>query len=437
MERMRVVVVAAVVGLALAGAAEAQDRKAWGRVSFYGNGSSTSFDDGVQSSFAELIGNITFQSATGDDVTYDYRADIRLAGYPGSGDRGRRVSIYDAYAGARFGGGRFGVRAGQMWLNDLGGLGSVGGGMFEYRSRKRANGDRWRAALFGGLEPKVLDAGYVDSVFKAGGLFTYEGARMRRHVVGFVHIRDNGMTERSVISFTNFLPVNSKLFVYQAGEWDLKGPGVSGGGSLTYFFTNARYAPGKLVELQGTYHRGRSIDQRSIIRDQLDGRPVDPKALDGMRFESWTGRVTFSLTRTLRVFGGYGQDRNNRDDQVSGRVTAGLYTSNLFRTGLDVTASTNRIDRGTNGSYNSWYVSVGRQVGRAVYLSGDYTSSLSVYHFTSATGFVIDTRPTSRRVALSGVINATRAASLLVTAERVLYNDSNQWRVLSGLTYRF
>ena len=202
------------------------------------------------------------------------------------------MSIYDAYAGVRLFDGAIGIRGGQMWLNDLGGLGAVGGAMVELRQRTRPGG-RWRATLFGGFEPRIMDVGYEDQVMKFGGLVAYDGPGMRRHVVGFVHIRDNGMTERSVFCFTNYLPLDKRLFVYQAAECDVAGPGIPSTGSLTYFFANGRYVVNK-VELQGTYHHGRSIDSRSIVRDQLDGRAVDPKALDGLQFESLTGRVTVS-----------------------------------------------------------------------------------------------------------------------------------------------
>jgi hypothetical protein len=431
------VLAALVAGLAAEPRADAQTRAAWGRIALFGNGSSTTQDSGGQSTLNELIANITFESATGDNVNYEYRADIRMAGYQGSGDRTRRVSIYDAYAGVRLANGTVGIRAGQMWLNDLGGLGAIGGGMVEFRQPKRSRGGRWRAALFGGLEPRILDTGYESHIFKVGGLVAYDGAGMRRHVLGFVHVRDNGMTERSVFTMTNFLPIDKRLFVYQAAEYDLGGPGIAGMGSLTYFFTNARYAPSDRIEFQGTFHRGRSIDSRSIVRDQLDGRPVDPKALDGLRFESVTGRVTVSLGHRVRLFGGYGQDRNNRDDAVSGRITYGLFATNVLRTGLDLTASDSKIDRGTSGSYDSWYVSLGRSLGGRVYMTGDYSSSLSVFHFTSSSGFLIDTRPRSRRLSVSGIINSTRSTSLLITAERVFDDTATQTRILSGLTYRF
>ncbi len=260
---------------------------------------------------------------------------------------------------------------------------------------------------------------------------------MRRHVAGFVHIRDEGVTERSVLSFTNFLPLGKQVFVYQAAEYDLDGPGIPDTGALTYFFANGRYVVNRWVELQGLYHHGRSIDSRSIVRDQLDGRPIDPKALDGLRFESITARATVSVGRWLRLFGGYGQDRNNREDEASGRLTYGAYASNVLRTGIDVTASDSRIDRGANGWYDSWYVSVGRSFGSRVYLTGDYSSSLSFYRFTSAAGFTIESQPTTRRLALSSVINTTRTTSILITGERVLYDDGAQTRILSGLTWRF
>jgi hypothetical protein len=429
---------AALLGLlATAPCASAQTRPAWGRVALFGSGATTTQDDGPTSTLGELIANLTFESATGDDVRLDYRADVRLAGYTGQYSRPTRVSLYDAYAGVRLRGGTIGIRGGQMWLNDLGGLGSVGGGMVELAQRKRAGKGRWRASLFGGFEPRIQEAGYVENVTKVGGLVAYDGAGMRRHVIGFVHIRDQGLTERSVLSFTNYLPLGKQVFVYQAAEYDLAGPGIRNTGALTYFFANGRYVVNRWIELQGLYHRGRSIDSRSIVRDQLDGRAIDPKALDGMRFESLTGRATVTLGKYLRLFGGYGQDRNNRDDQASGRLTYGAYASNVLKTGIDVTFSDSRIDRGTNGWYNSWYVSVGRSLGSRVYLTGDYSSSLSLYRFTSATGFIIESQPTTRRLALSSVINTTRTTSILITGERVLFDTGTQTRILAGLTWRF
>ena len=217
----------------------------------------------------------------------------------------------------------------------------------------------------------------------------------------------------------------------------MSGPGVSGAGNLTYFFINGRYVVSQRVEVQGLYHHGHSIDSRSIVRDQLDGRPVDPKALDGMKFESLTARATVTLFKNVRVYGGIGQDRNNRDDEPSRRVTFGLFAPNVLKTGIDLTVSDSRMDRGTSGSYDAWYASVGRSFGGRVYVTGDYSSSLSIYRFTSATGFVLDTRPLTRRFAVSGIINAFRGASFQVTAERVLDSDATQTRLLSGISYRF
>lgn len=436
---MRMLARALTLGLAIATTtvAHAQTQKAWARVSFFGDAATTTQESGLHSSFGELLANVTFQSAVGETVPYEYRADIRMAAYPTMSNRSRRISIYDAYVGVHLAAGHATLRVGEMWLNELGGLGQLGGAMFEVRQSPRAGHGSWRAAIFGGLEPKILDVGFVNDVYKFGGMVAYDGKGARRSVIGFVALRDQGHAERTVLLTNNFLPIGRKIFVYQVAEYDLRGPGVDGAGSLTYLFVNGRYTPNDTVEVQATVHRGRSIDSRSIIQDQLDGRPVDPRALDGLRYESVSGRVTIRLMKRLRVFGGYGQDRNNRDDSTAGRLTYGLFASNVASTGVDVTFTDSRINRGTSGSYDSWYVSLGRSFGSHVYLTGDYGSSLSVLRFTSSSGFVIETRPRTRRLAFSGVFNVGGGTSLLVTAERVLDSGSTQTRVMSGITYRF
>jgi hypothetical protein len=414
-------------------AARAQSRPAWGRVALYGSTSSTG---GSDASFSELIGTFTFQSADGEDRPLEYRADLRVAGYPGM-ERERRVSIYDAFLGVRFAEGRAGIRLGQMWLNDLGGLGSVGGVSFDVRQPSRPRTGRWRAGLFAGLEPKIMEAGYVEDVLKAGGLVAYDGVGARRHVLGFVHVADRGETERSVVVTTNFVPAGKDFFLYQSAEYDIAGPGVEGPGALTYWFTSARYSPAARVELQGSYHRGRSIDSRTIIRDQLDGRPIDPRALEGLRFESASGRVTVTVAGGVRVFGGYGRDRNNREDSASGRMTYGFFAADVGGTGLDVSAGDSRLQAGDGRSFNSWYVSVGRTLARRVYLTGDFGSSLSVYRFVTASGFVIENRPRTRRAAISGLVSLPHGTSLVTTAEWLTDGDASQARLMSGLSYRF
>ena len=416
--------------------AQTAARPAWGRVSFFTNASNTTADSG-SSSFSELIGTATFESPSGDDVHLEYRADVRFAGYPGSSYRARRISIYDAYVGKRFNGGRMAVRAGQMWLNELGGLGAVGGGLFEVGQPRHEKRGRWRAVAFAGLEPRTLEAGYVTNVLKAGAFAAFDGVGLRRHVVGVVALRNQGLIERSVVVINNLLPVSRRLFVYQAAEYDVKSAGIASPGSLTYFFGNARYTATRVLEFQGSYHRGRSIDSRTIVRDQLDGRAVDPRVLDGLRFESASGRVTVTIRPGLRVYGGYGRDRNNHDDAASTRVTYGVFASDVGGSGLDVTASDSRMQRPGGNSYNSWYVSLGRSFSRRVYLSGDYGSSLSVVRFVTASGFLIETRPHSRRLAFSSLFNLTRVASLLASVERVADGTSTQTRLMSGINYRF
>jgi len=173
------------------------------------------------------------------------------------------------------------------------------------------------------------------------------------------------------------------------------------------------------------------------VRDQLDGRAVDPRLLDGLRFESANGRVTVTIKSGLRVFGGYGRDRNNHDEAASNRYAYGVFASNVLATGLDLTASDSRMERPGGNSYNSWYVSLGRSFTRRIYLSGDYGSSLSVVRFVTASVCVIETRPHTRRLAVSTLLNMNGGASVLASVERLTDGASTQTRLMSGLNYRF
>jgi hypothetical protein len=406
-----------------------------GRASFYTHGARIDSGD-VSRSYGEFTTAITFQlpDRAGDGL--EYGLDLRHSAYTLEG-RQPRLSLYDAYVGQRLAGGALGVRAGHMWLNELGGLGAFAGGLVEVRqpASTQTGLGRWRGGVFGGLEPRVYQSGYADHVRKAGGYVVLEGARSRRHVLGYVQVRNGSLTERSALSFANYLPVGV-VSIYQAGEYDLAKPGGAGSPGLTYIFTNARASLGRKVELMGTFNRGRSIDVRSVSEDVLNGRPVSPRAIEGLLYRSIGGRITVEVAPRVRAYVGYARDRNNRDDADTGRWLAGGYASDVFHSGLDVTLSDSRFERPT-GSYHSTYVSLGRQIGRRVYVTGDYTTSLALVRFLRSDGALIELRPETRRFGASGVLTLSRTLTLLVSAEETLDTDVTELRLLSGLTVRF
>ena len=409
----------------------------WARVSFFAQGASSSLDGEATPAFSEVVTTLAAESVHRQDGGFQYGVNLRFGTYPSSEDRPQRVSIYDAYVAQSFSDGRMFAKGGQMWLNDLGGLGALAGGLFEMRQGWRTKGLRWRAGGFGGVEPKILEAGYVPGITKYGGYFALDGNGARKHVVGYVGVRNQNLTERSVLTFTNSVPAGKSFFLYQAAELDLAGPGGQGQGHLSYFFVNAHGSPSQAVDVQVTYHRGVSIDSRSITDDIISGRPVPAKSLDGFLFQSIGTRVSVRVTKTIRVYGGYGQDTNDRDADPTGRITLGGSVSNLLGTGIDVTVSDYRYSSGTSSSYDSWYVSAGRSLGSRVYVSGEYNSSLSVLRLTQADGIVIENRPQTKRVGGSAVINLTRTVGLLFNADYTMDGSYREMRLLSGLTYRF
>lgn len=427
----------AAVVLALLGApAAAQALPGFGRVSLFAQTFRTSGADGTTSSFSEVWAGATLRSASAEEGGFEYGLDFRGATYP-STERDTRLSVWDAWLGARASGGTFSLKAGQMWLTDLGGLGALGGLAAEVSPRSSSSLGRFRLGIFAGLEPNSWEAGFVKDVRKTGGYLALDGERGRKHVLGYVLVKNSGVTERSVVTLTNFIPGGSKFFLYQAAEYDLAGPGGTGSpGGLTYFFTNVRWAPIPRLELLATFHRGLSIDTRTITQDQLNGRPVDPRLLEGFLFESVGGRVTVEVFRSVRVYGGWAREKNNRDAAPSDRIAAGLWASNLFRSGFDLTVSDNRY-QSPQGPYDAWYVSLGRNLGSRLYLSADYSNSVSVLRLTDSGGVVVESRPRTRRFGLNGVANIGRSLTLLLTAEQIRDDTSKDNRGMAGLSFRF
>jgi hypothetical protein len=386
----------------------------------------------------ELWTAATFESADkGEGSGVDFRFDGRHSRTV-QGLRPPRVSIYDAYVGGHVGSAiQLKVRAGQMWLQDLGTIGALAGGLVEVGQPRSAEGTRFRVGGFAGREPTNYDVGFVPNVRKMGGYAAIESGFLRRHVVGYTKVSQGALTERSVVSITNLVPAGRNFFAYQAAEYEVRGPaqGTAPGG-LSYFLANVRANTGRRVELTGTYNRGRSLDARTLTTDLLSGRALSAQAVEGLKYESRGGRISVEVARGLRTYASYTQDRNNRDDDLTGRVTLGGYASNLGRSGLDVSASNSRTNRAT-GAYHSTFVSVGRAVSRSLYVSADYTTSLSVVQFQRGDGILIETRPWTKRYSTSLNANLNRHLSLSVTGDLTRDATLNEVRVLSGLSYRF
>ena len=425
--------IGAAVVLLTCGTALAQTMPLRGRISFFGTFQSSTFESGASHEFSETTLAVSFRTRDTGQSGVLMAVDLRGTAYPSSEGRSSRTRIFDAWAGGRTAGGRVMFRAGQMWLHELGGIGSLGGVMGEVK-KKTAAGDL-RFGIFGGMEPERFDVGFVSKVKKGGGWLAFDGARNRRHVVGYVMIRDENLTERSVVTTTNYIPAGKSLVLYQTAEFDLTGPGGEGEGGLNYVFANARFTPVKRVELMANYHHGRSIDARRITQDILEGRAIPQSALDGFLYETAGGRVTVEIVRGLRAYAGYARDRNNRDEESSGRITAGLWASNIARSGFDLSISDNRIDR-PDRTYDAWHVSLGRSLGPRLYLSADYSNSLSVLR-VNGPGGTIETRPRSKRYGLSGVWNVNRTVSFTFSGEQLRDDLSEDDRGMLGMTYRF
>lgn len=408
-----------------------------GRIAIFADAWTNDPDDAPSRGYRELITSAAFHAAETEEDGLDYGLDVRHSGFNG-GVRPERVSLYEAFAGVRLGDGRVRLRGGHLWLNDLGALGSVAGGHFELRQAPNAKSaiGRLRIGVFGGLEPKVFETGYYPGVKKFGAYTSLDGEAGRRHTVGYINLRDASLTERSVVSTTNFVPVKRVFFLYQAAEYDLVQPAGQAKAGLNYFFSNARANVSSRVELQGTYNRGRSVDTRGLADDVINGRPISQSTALGLVYESIGGRLTVEPIKRIRVYAGYSQDKSNREDKPADRTLIGGYAPNLGGSGLDLSASDSRIQR-TSGTYHSDFVSLGRQVSKQIYVSGDYTTSLSIVRFSRSDGILIEERPTTKRVSGTASINVGPTTTLQITVDRTWDTGVRELRLLSGIAYRF
>jgi hypothetical protein len=140
--------------------------------------------------------------------------------------------------------------------------------------------------------------------------------------------------------------------------------------------------------------------------------------------------------KIVRLWAGYGKNRNNRGDAWYDRTQAGVSLVDPFGWGTSLTASLSKIDR-ESGNYDSKYISLSQSIGRSVWLSLDYITSLSVYRYRQSDGGFLVVTPESERWALSATINFNRTVSLLLSAEVMDHDDFDELRALTGLTVRF
>ena len=232
-------------------------------------------------------------------------------------------------------------------------------------------------------------------------------------------MRNAGVTERSALTTTNYVPFGRRFTLFQAAEFDISRPGGQADRGLTYLFASARAVLSERFNLQGSYQRGRSIDARGIAEAVNTGRAVTQQTLTGLLYESAGGRATVNLPKRSvgagTIFGGYYHDRLDETSGVSHRTVVGGQVIDLAESGLDVMVTDSRVNR-TSGTYHSRYVSVGAQVTDRIYVMGDYSSSLAIIRFGRGSGLLIETRPRTVRWSGSVTGSLTRVMGLLLAA---------------------
>ena len=246
----------------------------YGRVALFGNVTQLTRTDLSKSTLSQWSAALTLHSASNLDGGVEYAVDYRGSQYIAS-SRDNLNSLYNAYVGARTPGGAFGVRIGQMWLDELGSLGSVGGVYLSLAQRNPTSIGRFRLGLFGGVEPKVQQIGYFDKVRKAGAFVALDGNDALRSVLGFLP----GARRKAARAVGHRperrpFPSGRTISVYQAGQYDIATPAEQGKSGLNYFLVDAQWRRRRgSSRCRRCTATGLSIDAPTLTDNQIHGRP--------------------------------------------------------------------------------------------------------------------------------------------------------------------
>ena len=126
------------------------------RLALYFTGASDTYDGGAATFRSETVLTFTVREETYDKDGFFYAVDLRGSGYPSTPRSGIRLSIFDAYAGGRLAGGALTFRLGQLWITEMGALGSIGGASVDFSLAKTSAG-KIRLGAFAGLDWAVKE----------------------------------------------------------------------------------------------------------------------------------------------------------------------------------------------------------------------------------------------------------------------------------------
>ena len=168
----------------------------WARVSFFAQRRVDDGRRGSSSTFSELVTNVAAQSVQHAGNGFEYGLDLRFGAYPSTEERDPRVSIYDAYVGAAPDG-RPHAREGRPDVAERPRRPRLG-----RRRPRRVPAERRRAsACAGGPAGSAASSRRSSTRLRLGRQEVRRLLRARRqrrpaHVVGYVNVRNQNLTER-------------------------------------------------------------------------------------------------------------------------------------------------------------------------------------------------------------------------------------------------
>ena len=326
------------------------------------------------------------------------------------------------------------MSAGLCTLTEVSGLGSVAGGQFQLNLF-----DQITWGVFGGANP-VIEKGTPDfDGVKYGSYLRLSKGMITCAGIGYYKTEqtDEDYDSRDLIVFDTSLNYAKRLFLYQAGEYQI-GSETNNEDALTYYFCNLRYQPVAPLAFS-VYYNHYDQDPLLILVDDsyddiLDDYYDEDHVAKENKSDSISPKIDLRLNRYWRVYVRYRHTDSEFIQSIkTGQWLVGASCQDLFNSGVYLHCNVSKTENDYR-DYDSTYISLQRNFGRDLSLTASYAHSSTVYPENQLTSWNVDS---TDRISVSGIYRIGKNLNVLLDYERVLGNHDKKNQILMNLRYRW
>lgn len=317
-------------------------------------------------------------------------------------------------------------------LNEVSGIGSVLGGHLQFNLL-----DEWSFGLFGGGNPISTEGHFDIDGVRSGAYARYESESHFRAGIALTSISgtDQTLDERNVVSFDTQWATMDSFYFYHFGEITLAKDDEST--RLSYYNANVRLNLTESIRVSTSYNHFEYLPYIQF-KDEIDFYDQDTTPHYDRNADytsdSVSPRIDLRINPLWRIYARY---RYNRTDYFSGfdsqQWLGGTSCSNLFHSGIAMSASIGSTDRQDRNIVNSFF-SLSRDFNRNLNLTLSYSTDR---YNRPESMFVSRHAESTHRVSTSIWYRFNESINVLIDYERAFAeSDQGDHQMVFNIQYR-